>query len=316
MCELIKHLLFLFSPGQEGAITCETANGDLVEFGISTPATDNDCATGQLQPSLKDLLLGVEVNQAKVSELKSQQQQLNAFLQQINMASYLLHFCHPHTTTNQDAAPISCKVIVQSEVGYHAVDYHVVVHVTNHSAVALTKTWSLVATLFEVNGTGTGGRQSKSKPHVSAQKTPPSSHTLRLSHGLGAGQIVHFKIPVTYSPTCSGLNVNVSLMLHMPELLLGESKHSEASPSCLIIPLSATVVDVFHFLHLRQPGCVLPHAPDPASAIEKRVARLGHSDQSNSHAEKRGAEKQQSSHSYSVSVDVAGKNTKICENLC
>ena len=292
---------FHFSTGgsPEGTLTCETANGDLIEFGISASTTDSDCATKHLQTSLKDLLLGVDINQAKVNKLKSKHEQLNALLQQIHVASCLLHFCHPQTTANQDTAPISCNVTLQSEVNYFAVDYHVVVQVTNHSTVALTKTWSLVATLFEMDGSGSLLPQ---EMHLSLRKMPPSSHAFRLSQGLAAGQTLHFKVPVTYLPTCSGMRVQISLMLHNPELLQGEMKHSAVSPNCLVIPLAETVVDVIHFLHMRQPGCVLPQTGDPVSSLEEKVAELRCSHQN---------KRRELSQSYSVSEAVAGK---ICEN--
>lgn len=269
---------------------------------MSAPATDGDYVSEQLQPSLKDLLLGVDVSQAKVKELQSQQEQLNALLQQINVASHLLHVGHPHTTASQGAALVSCKVTVQSDVGYHAVDYHLVVLVTNHSSVALTNSWSLVATLLEVD---CPDNLPAPKTHTSLQTMTPSSHTLKLSQGLGAGQMVHFRIPMPYSATCPGLSVNISLMLHIPESLQGNMKDLEALPGCLVIPLAATVVDVFHFLHLKQPGCVLPQAADPVSSLEDRVAELGHSHQNGRRTEL--------SQSYSMSHCVAGN---MSQRMC
>ncbi|KAK7107284.1 uncharacterized protein [Littorina saxatilis] len=293
----------MWLSGPENTLVCETVNRDLVEFDTSVQATeDNKGSTGLHQPSLKELLLGVDVNQAKVTDLKTRQQEMNAFLQQLNLASHMLNFHHPHANTSGEAAPISSKVSIQSEVGYHAVEYHVAVKVTNQSGVALTEDWSLVATLCEVNGV----RSSESQ--CPQHNEPPSSHAMKLSNGLEAGHTVYFKIPVQYSPSSPGLQVNVSLVLLSAQSLHAQSGKSEALQSGLVVPLRETMVDLFHFLHLRQPGFVLPQVADPVCVIRQTVAELKGSGRRTTDAEKKLSGQ---SYSISESLEVSAESSAL-----
>ena len=278
------HLCAMTGKGE--TLVCITANKDFIEVDTSTPT---DIITRPLQTSLKDLLLGVDIHQTRLNQLKAQQEQCNSTLQQINLASLLLHASGMQPTC-QVPPPISCEVTVQSDVNYHAVEFTIVIQATNRCGVALSKDWSLVASLCAVDS-------NSAAPEAELRQASSSSHILTLSRGLEAGRSVDMKIPIAYSRTCCGVIVNVSLTLHIPEALRDET---EKIGKGLDIPLSQTVVDVVHFLFLKQPGQFLPRYDDPVTFLEKQMREMRH-------LHNKEVEQKQIGQIYSVSLKFTGE---------
>ncbi|XP_076466678.1 uncharacterized protein LOC143297949 [Babylonia areolata] len=259
----------MWFSGEENSLLCQTVKGDLIEIDSAPSTCDRGNTKATQQPSLKDLLLGVDISQAALNELKATQMQYNAFLQQMNAAAYLLHQnSHTNALRGQKAAPISCKVTIQSDIGYHEVEYYLLLEVTNHSSVTLTRDWSVVAILHDVNGSHA------SKPAECGERELPSSHSFPLSQDLSAERQIDLRIPVTYSPISCGVQVSVSLVLQFPEHLRKETSGRDLFGESVFVPLTESVVDVFHFLYLKQAGCTAPLWTDPQTCVERRVGEL------------------------------------------
>ncbi|KAK7476207.1 hypothetical protein BaRGS_00032561 [Batillaria attramentaria] len=262
----------MWLSGQPNTLMCETFNGDIVELDATCASLSEDSGV-HMQSSLKELLVSVDVNSHKMKQLKSSHQQLNTFIQQMNIASHLLHFHRPGKDAGQNPAPVICQTSLKSDVGYHTTQHSVEVRVTNQSPVSLTNDWSIVATLHK---SGAYSGPDEEVFSVSSEASP-SSHTMPLSHGLVSGGDVSFTIPVSYNPSSPGTDVAVCLVLQYPRWLRNETPAVETSSSCVFVPISFSTIDVLHFLQVRQPGSVALNVPMVSShklTVESMVAQL------------------------------------------
>ncbi|KAL8573477.1 hypothetical protein ACOMHN_047748 [Nucella lapillus] len=300
---------FMGFSGGGTSLMCRTVNGDLIEI-ESEPAPEgarDHSLAPTSQPSLRDLLLGVDVSQASLDQLKDTHLHYNAFLQQMNVAAYLLHQSqHLRGMGPEYEAHVSCKISVQSEVTYHAAKYFLLVEVTNGSSVALTKDWSLVVIQREMSA------EHDPKLTEHDKKEPSVTYSSPLFHELGPGRQTDFRIPVSYSPTSCGVKVDASLVLNIPENLRADLSAQHASRDCLFVPMAACVVDVFHFLHLKQTGsAVLSPCEDPQTCLERKVAELKRCGQS----KRQLVEKPPSGQMFCISEYVSARSTPV-ETLC
>lgn len=239
--------IYINFAAQEDTLLCQTSNGDVVAFDAKEADDDgNGVASSDVQLSLQELLVSIDINSTKMGQLQARHGRLNAFLQQMNVASCLLLYHHHAGAISKDQPPVSCQVNVQSQVEYHCIQHFVVVRLVNNSLAALTSEWSVTVVMQECYG----DNHLFSSNSPSKEVFPSSSHTFALYRGLSSGQQASFRIPVSYLTFSTQLMVQVMMSLRFLKEMSNEK--SMKPYECLFIPVQVTILDVFDFLQEKE----------------------------------------------------------------
>lgn len=273
--------------------------------------SSEDCVE-HLQTTLQELLISVGANSSQSEQLRCGHQRLNAFLQQLNIASLLLHFHQPVQVSSLGNPPVTCHISVHSEAEYHGIEHVVIVRVINCSDVPLTNDWCIHVKSKDIEDIW-----DSEECLAAAAEEPIDSYTFSLSHGLKAGQSISFRLPFQYRQGFTAIRFDVSLGFMLPQWF----QTSDTLSKCIFVPLDGMHIDILHFLHIRKPGSASLAAgrhssASPLLAVEEMVISLSSSTHSKMVMDKSSVK--MSSQSYTVCEDVPHafrKSEFISENI-